>query len=60
VRKTPSLFHYNQITSDCSWKALPRHLADSSTVFDRFQEWCRAGVFEQLRQIGLLQIEDEV
>lgn len=51
---------YYKFATHCSWKALPRHLAASSTVFDRFQEWRRAGVFEKLRQTGLLQIDDEV
>ena len=35
------------------WKALPRSLGAPSTVHDRFQEWTRAGVFEQLWQTGL-------
>ena len=48
-----------KLTSGCSWKALPHPLAASSTVFDRYQEWHRAGVFEQLRQAGILQAENE-
>ena len=30
------------------WNALPRELGASSTVHDRFQEWERAGFFEEL------------
>ena len=44
----------------CSWKALPRDLGAGSTVYDRFQEWQAAGVFDQLRQAGILQYDQEV
>lgn len=53
-----SIFY--KIATHCSWKALPRRMAAGSTAFDRFQEWRRAGVFEQMRQVGILQIDDEV
>ena len=39
----------------CSWKALPPELGAGSTVHDRFQEWQAAGVFDQLRQAGILE-----
>lgn len=44
----------------CSWKALPRDLGAGSTVYDRFQEWQAAGVFEYLRQAGMLPVGEEV
>lgn len=53
-----SIFY--KLSSGCPWKALPHHMAAKSTVFDRYQEWRQAGVFEQLRQAGILQIIDEV
>lgn len=35
------------------WNALPRELGASSTVHDRYQEWERAGFFEELWRAGL-------
>lgn len=49
-----------KLSTDCSWKALPRQMGASSTLFDRYTEWRKAGVFEQLRQVGILQFDDEV
>lgn len=49
-----------KLSTDCSWKALPRDLGAGSTVYDRFQEWQAAGVFDQLRQAGILQDDQEV
>jgi putative transposase len=42
------------------WNALPRELAASSTVHERFQEWERAGFFQALWQAGLSEYEDLV
>lgn len=33
------------LRTGCQWNALPRSLGASSTVHDRFQSWCEAGVF---------------
>jgi putative transposase len=41
------------------WNALPRELAASSTVHDRFQEWEAKGFFKALWQAGL-QAYDEL
>jgi putative transposase len=49
-----------KLRTGCSWKALPRDLGAGSTVHDRFQEWQAAGVFDQLRQAGILECEQEV
>jgi putative transposase len=38
----------------CQWKAIPRSLGRKSTVFDRFREWRRAGVFEGMWRQSLL------
>ncbi len=35
------------------WNALPRELGASSTVYDRFRQWERQGVFERLWAAGL-------
>jgi putative transposase len=40
------------------WNALPREMGASSTVHERFQEWERAGFFEELWQAGLLEYEE--
>jgi transposase len=39
------------------WSSLPRSLGAKSTVHDRFQEWTRAGVFEQLWAASLELLE---
>jgi len=49
-----------KLRTSCSWKALPRDLGAGSTVYDRFREWQVAGVFDQLRQAGILEYEQEV
>ena len=53
-RQAMTAIWYKLLTS-CSWKALPRDLGAGSTVYDRFREWQVAGVFDQLRQTGILQ-----
>ena len=51
---------WHKLHTGCSWKALPRDLGAGSTVYDRFQEWQAAGVFDRLRQAGILQPDQEV
>ena len=48
-----------KLHTNCSWKALPRDLGAGSTIYDRFREWRGAGVFDQLRQAGLLEHDEE-
>jgi len=40
------------------WNALPREMGASSTVHERFQEWERAGFFEELWRAGLVEYEE--
>jgi putative transposase len=40
------------------WNALPREVGASSTVHERFQEWERAGFFEELWRAGLAEYEE--
>jgi putative transposase len=40
------------LRTGCQWNALPRSLGASSTVHDRFQEWRKAGLFEQMWKAG--------
>jgi putative transposase len=48
------------LTTGIQWKALPRCLGAPSTVHDRFQEWERAGVFERLWTMGLIEFDASV
>ena len=50
---------WRKLHTGCSWKALPRDLGAGSTVYDRFQEWRSAGVFDRLRLAGILQDDQE-
>lgn len=36
------------LRTGCQWNALPRSLGASSTVYDRFQDWRKAGVFKRM------------
>lgn len=47
-----------RLRTGCPWKALPRRLGVPSTIYDRFQEWRAAGVFEAMLRDGLLQPEE--
>lgn len=40
------------------WKALPRELGSGSSAHRYFQRWAKAGVFEQLWAMGLLEYDD--
>jgi transposase len=40
------------------WNALPRDMGASSTVHDRYQEWERAGFFEELWRAGLAEYDE--
>jgi len=47
------------LSTGIQWNALPRELGASTTVYDRFQEWEKAGFFRALWQAGLYD-DDEV
>jgi putative transposase len=40
------------------WNAMPRQMGASSTVHERYQEWERAGLFEELWRVGLLEYDE--
>lgn len=50
---------YYVLRTGCQWNALPRSLGASSTVHDRFQEWRKAGVFEDLWQDGVWEYDEK-
>lgn len=58
-RKAMSAIFYI-LRTGCQWNALPRSLGASTTVFDRFQEWQRAGVFRRMWVEGLLEYDKKV
>lgn len=58
-RKAMSAIFYI-LRTGCQWNALPRSLGASTTVFDRFQEWQRAGVFRRMWVDGLLEYDRKV
>jgi putative transposase len=45
---------FYRLQTGCAWKALPRSLGAASTIYDRFQEWREARIFEKMWQMGLL------
>jgi transposase/tetratricopeptide (TPR) repeat protein len=45
---------YSVLQMGGHWKALPRALGAPSTVHGRYQEWRAAGLFERMRQAGML------
>jgi putative transposase len=47
------------LRTGCQWKAIPRSLGAPSTVHDRFQEWRRAGVFEEMWRESLIEYDAE-
>ncbi len=42
------------------WNALPREIGASTTVYDRFREWERAGFFERLWAAGMGEFDELV
>ena len=42
------------MNNGCQWKSLPRRMGAGSTIHRRFQEWRAAGVFDKIRQEGIL------
>lgn len=45
---------YYLMRTGCQWKAIPNVFGASSTIYDRFREWEKAGVFKALWKNGLL------
>jgi putative transposase len=45
---------YYLMRTGCQWKAIPNVFGASSTIYDRFREWEKAGVFKALWGNGLL------
>ena len=48
------------LRTGCQWKMLPRFYGAPSTVYDRFQEWQRAGLFKNMWKSGLLEYDNKV
>ena len=46
------------LRTGCQWKAIPRSLGAPSTIHDRFQEWCKARLFQRLWKTGLIAYDD--
>ena len=42
------------------WRLLPPQFGPPSTLFDRFQQWSTAGVFERLWEQALLTYDEAV
>lgn len=42
----------------CKWKAIPRSLGTGSSVYQRFQEWRKAGVFQRMWVAGFLSYDE--
>lgn len=42
----------------CKWSALPRSMGASSTVYRRFQEWRKSGLFQRMWRRDLLTYEE--
>ena len=47
------------LLTGCQWKSLPRFYGAPSTVHDRYQEWERAGFFENMWIVALLNYDKE-
>jgi putative transposase len=47
------------LRTGCQWKAIPRYFGAPSTIHDRFQEWCEAGVFQRIWEMGLVEYDIE-
>jgi putative transposase len=47
------------LRTGCQWKLLPRCYGAPSTIYDRFQEWQKAGLFERMWESGLLDYDTE-
>jgi putative transposase len=47
------------LITGCQWKALPRIYEVPSTVYDRFCEWQKEGVFENMWKAALLDYDAE-
>ena len=47
------------LRTGCQWKALnATRFCPSSTAHDRFQEWVKAGVFQEMWKLGLMAYDD--
>lgn len=47
------------LRTGCQWKALPRSLGASSTVYDYFRRWEQSGVFTSLWKHGLYEYDQK-
>ena len=45
------------LRTGCQWCELPRCFGASSTIYDRFREWEKAGVFQALWKTGLMEYD---
>jgi transposase len=46
--------------SDCAWRLLPHDLPPRETVYGYFNRWCKAGVWERMRQVLYQQLRIEL
>ena len=46
------------LATGCQWKAMPREFGSGSAIHAYFQEWAKAGVFEELWELALAEYDD--
>ena len=46
------------LRTDCEWNSLPGELGVPGTVYERFEEWRDAGVFQRMWKAGLLEYNE--
>ena len=44
----------------CPWEDLPHCLGIPGTIYNRFQEWRKAGVFKRMQQAGLIEYDERI
>lgn len=45
------------LRTGCQWKALPERFGSGSAIHQRFMQWSKAGLFEQLWKAGLAEYD---
>ena len=46
------------LATGCQWKAMPKQFGSGSAIHAYFQEWVKAGVFEELWQLALTEYDE--
>lgn len=49
---------FYKLRNDCKWRELPINMGVASTIYNRFREWRKSGLFQRMWNAGILEYDE--